>query len=141
ARVRRALRDDDGTTGEAARDHAPDVEAPASPALDAPMNVPPAPAAHCGTSIAGGYDFNRDGYMDMVVGEPSYDEPNETNEGRVRVFFGKPGSMDFNAAFTFEGGCAGCRLGRAVAAVYVVSASPPTTTSRPCPRSSLLPAP
>ena len=72
-------------------------------------------SGHCGTSIAGGVDFNRDGFMDMIEGEPSYDV-GATNQGRVRVFFGKPGTMDFNPATTITGGTSNIQLGNVVGA-------------------------
>lgn len=73
-------------------------------------------SSHCGTSIAGGVDINRDGFKDMIVGEPSYDN-GLTDQGRVRVFFGKPGTMDIVPARngTITGGGAGYAMGTAVA--------------------------
>jgi FG-GAP repeat len=72
-------------------------------------------SGNCGTSIAGGVDFNRDGFMDMIEGEPLFDN-GTTNQGRVRIFFGKPGTMDSNPASTFNGGAANRLMGSLVAA-------------------------
>ena len=71
-------------------------------------------SSNCGTSIAGGVDINRDGYMDMIVGEPSYDS-GLTDQGRVRVFYGKPGTMDFNPATTIVGAGTSRAMGKLVA--------------------------
>jgi hypothetical protein len=69
--------------------------------------------ANCGTSIAGGVDINRDGYMDMIVGEPAYSN-GVASQGRVRVFYGMPGTMNFNPATTIVGGNVGRAMGTLV---------------------------
>ena len=69
----------------------------------------------CASSIAGGFDFNRDGIKDIIEGEPAFsDNGNTLNEGRVRVFFGGDGTLDATPDFTIEGECSACVLGAAV---------------------------
>lgn len=74
-------------------------------------------SGHCGSWIAGGFDVNRDGLMDLIEGEPAFSNSAATpNEGRIRVFPGRLGQgPDFVPLFTLEGGCSNCRTGTAVA--------------------------
>ncbi len=41
------------------------------------------------TGLAGGVDVNGDGYDDIIVGSPGYDEPSGTDNGKVYVVFGR----------------------------------------------------
>ncbi|MCC7075218.1 MAG: FG-GAP repeat protein [Deltaproteobacteria bacterium] len=61
-----------------------------------------------------GNDVNRDGFMDLLEGEPLYSGSN-TNQGRVRLFYGKPGVIDSYAELTLYGTCAACNFGAAAA--------------------------
>lgn len=45
-------------------------------------------SAEFGSAIAGGKDFNSDGYDDIVIGDFDYDAPGGTNHGRVHVYSG-----------------------------------------------------
>jgi len=52
-----------------------------------------------GTAVAGAGDVNGDGYADVIVGAPNFDNV-ETNEGRVFVYYGSasgPGSTPWTA--------------------------------------------
>lgn len=46
------------------------------------------PGAHFGASLAGGFDFNDDGYDDFAVGAPDHNGPGVAS-GQVRIFFGR----------------------------------------------------
>lgn len=61
-----------------------------------------------------GNDVNRDGFMDLLEGEPLY-SGSYTNQGRVRLFFGQPGVIDYNAELYLYGTCSGCNFGAATA--------------------------
>jgi hypothetical protein len=49
--------------------------------------------AQVGSSVAGAGDVNGDGYADVIVGAPGYDN-GETNEGAAFVYFGGAGAFD-----------------------------------------------
>jgi hypothetical protein len=44
-----------------------------------------------GTSVAGAGDVNGDGYSDVIVGSPNYDEAGQTDEGKAFVYYGNNG--------------------------------------------------
>jgi hypothetical protein len=67
-----------------------------------------------GTGVSAG-DLNGDGYDDLCVGEPYWDEPSLTDAGRAYVFFGSPTGLDPAVGWTVEGTQADGRLGTAVA--------------------------
>jgi len=68
--------------------------------------------ADLGRSVATAGDLNGDGYADVVIGAPLFDE-SHTDEGAARVFLGSPtGSLIPGLAAT--GGQAGARFGSAV---------------------------
>jgi hypothetical protein len=51
--------------------------------------------AEMGTAVAGGADFNKDGFDDVVIGIPFADANGKTDNGVVRVFSGLDGSVLF----------------------------------------------
>lgn len=66
--------------------------------------------AHCGASVAAIGDVNRDGFTDVVVGEPLADGGG-TNRGKAFVYDGSTGT----ALFTVTGAESNAQLGYAVA--------------------------
>ena len=70
-------------------------------------------SANLGHSVATAGDIDGDGYSDIAVGAPFYDNP-ETNEGAVFFFRGSPSGPV--AAGVFEGAQAGALTGQSVAA-------------------------
>ncbi len=67
-----------------------------------------------GASVASAGDVNGDGYSDVIVGAPSYDN-GETDEGRVFVFHGSATGLATTAAWTAESDQASAFFGEAVA--------------------------
>jgi FG-GAP repeat len=65
-----------------------------------------------GIAIAGGKDFNGDGFADIVIGDPGYDAPGGTNHGRVHVYSG----LNYQPLLTITGPV-GSEFGRGVACV------------------------
>src|SRR4030095_13375966 len=57
--------------------------------------------AHVGSSIAGAGDVNGDGYADVIVGAPEYDN-GQNNEGRVSVYLGSATGPATSPAWTVE---------------------------------------
>ena len=51
-----------------------------------------------GQAVAGGVDFNGDGYDDLVVGSPGADTSGKTDNGLVQVISGQTGSVLFQRA-------------------------------------------
>jgi hypothetical protein len=60
-------------------------------------------SAYLGTSVASAGDVNGDGYADIIVGAPSYDN-GQINEGRAYVFYGNGGTGRRVAAQQLRGG-------------------------------------
>ncbi len=54
-----------------------------------------------GTSVSTAGDVNGDGYSDVIIGAPNYDNGN-TNEGRVFVFYGSASGLPGTANWTSE---------------------------------------
>jgi hypothetical protein len=71
-------------------------------------------SAYFGTSVASAGDVNGDGYGDVIVGAPGYDN-GETSEGRAFVFHGSASGLSATAAWSFEGAQAEASLGVSVA--------------------------
>jgi len=71
------------------------------------------PGAHFGSSVASAGDVNRDGYSDVLVGAPAYDDGQE-DEGAVFLYLGSPGGLSSAPARTWQGGQAGGRFGSSV---------------------------
>ncbi len=67
-----------------------------------------------GTSVATAGDVNGDGYSDVIVGAPNYDN-GETNEGQAFVYNGGGGTLDATDFWQIGNGLAGDYLGSAVA--------------------------
>jgi len=70
--------------------------------------------------LAGGFDFNDDGYDDLVVGAPQYDGVGGSDTGAVEVILGLPEDSTgtwllCSPAFSFEGLGASDDLGKSVA--------------------------
>ncbi len=70
--------------------------------------------SYFGESLAGGGDFNGDGYGDLLVGEYAY-SGNVSEEGRVSVYLGEPGSLHVIPSQAVAGTREGQRLGEGVA--------------------------
>ena len=67
-----------------------------------------------GYSVASAGDVNGDGFADVVVGAPFYDD-GETDEGRVFVYFGSPSGPSLTPDWTAESDQAGALFGTSVA--------------------------
>lgn len=65
--------------------------------------------AHWGSALVGG-DFNGDGYADVAVGAPDYDN-GELGEGRVTIYLGSATGLATTAARTLESNQAGAAFG------------------------------
>src|SRR5207249_180283 len=70
---------------------------------------------HFATSVATAGDVNGDGYSDVIVGAPLYDN-GQTDEGRVFVFLGSASGLATSAAWTAESNQASAQFGASVAA-------------------------
>jgi hypothetical protein len=70
--------------------------------------------AYFGFSVATAGDVNGDGYSDVIVGAPPYDN-GETNEGRVYVYHGSVTGIDTSPDRTAEGDQADAHFGHSVA--------------------------
>lgn len=70
--------------------------------------------AQYGLAVASAGDVNGDGYGDVIVGAPYYDN-GQLDEGRAYVYLGSPGGLATSPAWTFESDRAGARLGWSVA--------------------------
>ncbi len=71
-------------------------------------------SAHFGTSVAGAGDLNGDGYGDVIVGAPDYDN-GSTDEGRAYVYYGSASGLATASAWTGESDQAAANFGVAVA--------------------------
>lgn len=69
--------------------------------------------AGMGNSVAGAGDVNGDGYADVIVGAPRYDN-GEIDEGAAFVFFGGAGAFNTSSDAQLESNQAGARLGSSV---------------------------
>jgi len=69
--------------------------------------------AHFGFSVAPAGDVNGDGYSDLAVGAPLYDN-GQIDEGRAFVYHGSPGGVYPPASWTAEGDQAAAQFGYAV---------------------------
>jgi FG-GAP repeat protein len=66
-----------------------------------------------GDSVSTAGDVNDDGFDDVIVGAPGFDNP-QPGEGRAYVFLGSPDGLQEDAAWTAEGGRSGVGLGTSV---------------------------
>ena len=71
-------------------------------------------SAQLGTSVAGAGDVNGDGFADVIVGAPLYDN-GQDNEGAAFVYFGGAGPFNTTADAQLEANQAGAVLGISVA--------------------------
>ncbi len=71
------------------------------------------PGATLGFSVSMAGDVNGDGYSDLIVGAPLYDN-GESDEGRAFVFHGSAGGLESSPAWSAESDQPGARLGSAV---------------------------
>jgi hypothetical protein len=76
--------------------------------------------AQFGYALSTAGDVNGDGYSDVIVGAPAYNNGPE-NEGRVLVYHGFGGGLSVTARWTAEGDQAGAQFGRSVAAAGDIS--------------------
>jgi hypothetical protein len=68
-----------------------------------------------GTSVSHAGDVNGDGYDDVIVGSPYYDNP-EPLEGRAYLYLGSPTGAQLTASWTAESNQAGAQFGFSVSA-------------------------
>jgi RHS repeat-associated protein len=71
-------------------------------------------SAHFGWSVASAGDVNNDGFDDVIVGAPDYDN-GQSEEGRAYVFLGSPSGLATTPVWTAEGDQAGAQFGYSVA--------------------------
>ncbi len=55
-----------------------------------------------GESVAGAGDINGDGYADVIVGSPDFDNEDNVDAGAVFIYFGSPNGLDLNSSIQFE---------------------------------------
>jgi FG-GAP repeat protein len=72
------------------------------------------PGAVYGRSVNTAGDVNGDGYADIIVGAPQYDD-GQTNEGEAFLYFGSPTGPGLTANWTAQADQADAWFGRAVA--------------------------
>ena len=70
--------------------------------------------AELGRSVSGTGDVNGDGFADVAIGAPYYDD-GHTDEGKVFVFHGSPSGLGFEADWDAQSDQDGAALGYAVA--------------------------
>ncbi len=71
--------------------------------------------ARCGTAVATAGDYTGDGYADVIIGQPGYDD-GVVQGGRADLWFGGPSGL-YSSQFMIGGGAPGCRAGTSVATV------------------------
>lgn len=67
-----------------------------------------------GASVATAGDVNGDGYSDIIVGMPDYDNGANVNAGRVMVFLGSANGLSGVFSWTMSGSMANARFGHSV---------------------------
>ncbi len=70
----------------------------------------------CGYAVAGAGDVNGDGYADVLIGIPGYDN-GQADEGAMFLFSGGPSGLSASPVWIGEGNLAGARLGEALAGI------------------------
>ena len=73
------------------------------------------PSAYFGTAVATAGDVDGNGYSDIIVGAPSYDE-GETDEGKVFVYLAGAGGLPISPGWSAQANQAGANMGQAVSA-------------------------
>ena len=71
--------------------------------------------AQFGYSVASAGDVNGDGYDDVIIGAPFYDN-GETDEGRAYLYLGSASGIEVNTAWTAEGDQINAQFGYSLAA-------------------------
>ena len=71
-------------------------------------------SAYFGTSVECAGDINGDGYADVIVGSPEFDN-GQSNEGVVFVYLGSSSGINATSIASIEGGAAGAKMGTSVA--------------------------
>ena len=71
-------------------------------------------SAQFGLSVAGAGDVNGDGFSDVIVGAPSFDN-GQIDEGAAFVYFGGAGAFNTLADALLDSGQAGAKFGQSVA--------------------------
>lgn len=79
------------------------------------------PGARFGSCVASAGDVNRDGYSDVLVGAPNYDDGQE-DEGAVFLYLGSPGGLSSVPTRLWQGDQAGGRFGSSVGCAGDVNA-------------------
>lgn len=74
------------------------------------------PHAHLGEAVAAAGDVNGDGFTDLAIASPWYDDT-ELDEGKVSVLLGGPQGPQSEASWSFSPGQYGAHFGLSVAAV------------------------
>ncbi|MBK9248721.1 MAG: FG-GAP repeat protein [Ignavibacteria bacterium] len=67
-----------------------------------------------GSSVSGVGDVNNDGFADIAVGAPSYDNT-FPNEGRVTLYYGSSNGVNFNNQWVMDGGQTNASYGNSIA--------------------------
>ena len=70
-------------------------------------------SAHFGNAIAGGGDFNNDGYDDLVIGAFEYDN-GQSNEGRIYIYMGSSSGLISTPVLTIESNQVSAKFGYAL---------------------------
>ena len=68
-----------------------------------------------GTAAGTAGDVNGDGYADLLITAPLYDEAGAADAGRAQVYYGSASGPASTPAWTVEGICASCTFGAAAA--------------------------
>jgi hypothetical protein len=71
-------------------------------------------SARFGTSVGSAGDVNGDGYDDVIIGEPAWDN-GQIDEGRALVYLGSASGLGASAVWSVEADQAGAEMGNAVA--------------------------
>jgi hypothetical protein len=72
------------------------------------------PAAWYGSSVASAGDVNGDGYSDVLVGAPLFDNP-QSDEGMAFLYLGSSAGLAVTPAWTADSGWSGARFGNSLA--------------------------
>ncbi len=68
-----------------------------------------------GSSVNTAGDINKDGFADVIIGEPFYDENEDTNIGKAYIFFGSASGLNTSPGWTATGNAKSELFGSAVA--------------------------